>query len=100
MAAAVGTLTGCVVVPADRYYDGYYGGAVTTAPPGEVAEVVTVAPGPGYFWIGGYWNWVGHRHVWVGGHWQAHRPGYHWQAHRWHRDRSGWRAAPGHWQRR
>lgn len=92
-------LAACVVVPADRYGYGY-GDVVMTAPPGEVVETVPVAPGPAYFWIGGYWNWVGSRHVWVGGHWQAPRPGYGWVPHRWYRDGAGWRAAPGHWQRR
>ncbi len=95
--ALVLPLTACVVVPADPYG---YGGVVMTAPPGEIAETVPVAPGPGYFWIGGYWNWVGARHVWVGGHWQAYRPGYGWVPHRWYRDGRGWRAAPGHWQPR
>lgn len=100
LAATASALAGCVVVPADQYYGGAYGEPVMAAPPPAPGEVVTVAPGPGYFWIGGYWNWVGHRHVWVGGHWEAHRAGYVWAPHRWYRDGSGWRAAPGHWQRR
>jgi len=106
-AVLAGGLSACVVVPADSYYGGGYGGAygggyggvVTTAPPGPQYEVATVAPGPGYFWIGGFWNWVGNRHVWTGGRWEAHRPGYHWAPHRWQRESNGWRAAPGHWQR-
>lgn len=96
-------MTACVVVPADQYYRGGYGAygeVINTAPPGDPGEVVTVSPGPGYFWIGGYWNWVGNRHVWVGGRWEAHRSGYAWAPHRWYREGPGWRAAPGHWQRR
>lgn len=99
LAAAVCALAGCVVVPADQYYRGY-GETVMTAPPPDQSEVIGVAPAPGYFWIGGYWNWVGGRHAWVGGRWEANRPGYAWAPHRWYRDGRGWRAAPGHWQRR
>ncbi len=98
---------GCVLVPArGGYYGGapadggyYSGGPVAVAPPPVQAEVITVAPGTGYLWIGGFWNWVGHRHVWVGGHWAQHRPGHQWVPHQWHRDGPGWRAAPGHWRR-
>lgn len=97
LAAGIGVLAGCVVVPADPYYGGGYTGV---APPPDAPEVVTVAPGPAYFWIGGFWNWVGNRHVWVGGRWEARRPGYAWEPHRWHRDGQGWRASPGRWQRR
>lgn len=104
--------TGCVVVPArGGYYGGapggaqaeggyYSGGPVAVAPPPMHAEVITVAPGPAYIWIGGFWNWVGHRHAWVGGRWEQQRPGHHWVPHQWHRDGPGWRAAPGHWRRR
>lgn len=88
-------LTGCVVVPADPYY----GGAVTVAPPAPQVEVVGVAPYPGYVWLGGYWNWTGHRHEWVGGHWDAPRPGYRWVPHRWSQGRDGWRLNRGYWQR-
>ena len=26
-------------------------------------------PGPDYFWVDGYWNWMGGRYSWVGGYW-------------------------------
>ena len=89
-------LDACVVVPAEP---AYYGGApVAVAPPAPQAEVIGVAPGPGYFWIGGYWNWYGGRYAWYPGHWEAPRGGYHWVPHQWYRDGAGWRARPGHWQ--
>ena len=51
---------------------GYVDLAVTDeAPPPPQEEVVGVAPGPGYFWIGGVWFWEGGRHVWHPGHWEA-----------------------------
>jgi hypothetical protein len=94
--AASLALSGCIVVPA-----GHYGGrAVMVAPPQPQPEVVVAAPGPGFFWIPGFWNWYGDRHVWVGGHWEAHRPGYQWAPHHWEREGQGWRDHPGHWEQR
>ena len=103
-------LSACIVVPSGRHYGGYSGGqpgpgayesdaAVMVAPPAPQVDVIINAPGPGYFWIGGFWNWIGGRHLWVGGHWQAHRPGYYWAPHAWQRHGQGWRARPGQWQR-
>jgi hypothetical protein len=88
-------LGGCVVARAP----GYYGGAVVTAPPAPQVEVVGVVPVPGYVWFGGYWNWVGGRHVWVAGHWGPGRPGYHWVPHTWVHAGGGWRMSEGHWAR-
>ena len=47
-------------------------------PPPLRHEVVVVRPGPGYAWVGGYWNWRPgyHRYVWVPGYW-AHPPRPH-----------------------
>ena len=92
---AAALLSGCYVGPAP----GYYGGVVTVAPPAPQVEVYGVAPYPGAVWIGGYWNWVGGRHVWVGGHWDHGRPGYHWVPHAWVHEGGGWRMHQGHWAR-
>jgi hypothetical protein len=110
--ASSSLLSACIVVPAHRHHDGGYptggpqtqpgypGDVVVVAPPPAQVDVVIAPPGPGYFWIGGFWNWVGGRHVWVGGRWEAHRPGYAWAPHQWHRHGGGWRSAPGRWERR
>ena len=93
------TLSACVVVPAGRHYGG--GGAVVSvAPPAVQAEVIGVAPSPGWLWISGYWAWSGSRHTWVPGRWEAPRPGHEWVPHRWERDGRGWREHPGRWHRR
>ena len=97
-------LAGCVVTPVGpRAYVGVGVsvpvGVVAVAPPPPQPEYIGVAPVPGYVWFGGYWNWVGGRHVWVAGHWGPGRPGYHWVAHTWVRAGGGWRMAPGHWAR-
>ena len=78
LAAAVAfTVSACVVEPARGYYagGGYYTGAVTIAPPAPQVEVYGAPPVAGYVWLGGYWNWVGNRHVWVEGRWSAPRVG-------------------------
>jgi hypothetical protein len=91
-------LAGCVVEPARPVY--YSGEVVAVAPPPVREEVIGVAPGPGYFWIGGYWGWAGGRHEWVAGRWEAPREGYRWVPHAWAREERGWRLHPGHWERR
>ena len=101
------SLGACIVVPVGRPHDGrsrsdgddYGGEVVTVAPPAPQVDVVIAAPGPGFFWIGGYWAWVGGRHVWIGGRWQAHRPGLRWVPYGWYRQPGGWRARPGRWEK-
>ncbi len=63
-------------------------------PPGLRVEVVPRAPGVGYVWRPGYWNWYGGRYVWVGGVYVHQGPGYgHWVPGHW--SRRGW--IPAHW---
>ena len=97
-------VSGCVVRERVVYRQGpppaAVGGEVVVdeAPPAPIVETVTVAPGPGFVWIGGNWVWRGHW-AWEGGRW-AHppRPGAVWVAHRYeYRNgvhvfvRGGWR---------
>ena len=112
---AVAMLGGCVVVPAGRRHAGPGGGGggygapgpdvddegpvVMVAPPAVQVEVMPVMPGPGYFWIGGYWTWRAGRHVWIGGRWESARPGRVWVPHAWRPYGRGWREVPGHWRR-
>ncbi len=72
---------------------------VSIAPPAPVVEVRAVAPGPGYFWIGGFHRWNGAAYVWVPGRW-ALPPRAHgvWVAGHWrHHARHGWYWIDGHW---
>jgi len=55
-------LSGCIVVPAHRYYGGG----------GYVAEPAVVSPG---IWVDGYWGWEGGRRRWYDGHYER-RDGY------------------------
>ncbi|PWB41305.1 MAG: hypothetical protein C3F19_06610 [Rhodocyclales bacterium] len=97
IAAAVSSLTlaGCAVAPASNGY--VYYEPVMVAPPPPRVEVITVAPYPGYVWIGGYWGWNGRAHHWVPGRWEAPRPGHYWEPHRWEPQGKGWRERPGQW---
>ena len=71
----------------------YYG-----PPPPPHAEVVGVAPGPGYVWIHGRWAWRGGNYVWVVGHWTA-RPGYAsvWVDGRWENRGGNYVFVDGYW---
>jgi hypothetical protein len=43
-----------------------------TAVPAPLVEAIPVAPGPGYDWVPGYWNWDGTTWVWVYGGWRPY----------------------------
>jgi WXXGXW repeat (2 copies) len=69
-------------------------------PPPPRVEVITQAPGPDYFWIGGRWNYVNSRWVWINGRYDRHphfHPGGGWEAGRWETrgNNSVWHE--GHW---
>ena len=70
---------------------------VYEAPPPVRAEVVTVAPGPEYYWVPGYYSWNG-RWVWIGGRWSL-RPHPHaiWVGPRYVRRGHGYLYYRGYW---
>ena len=47
-------------------------GVAGRVPPAPQPEMVVVAPGPDYIWVGGSWVWLGDRWGWHRGYW--HRP--------------------------
>ncbi|MGA3065828.1 MAG: hypothetical protein ABSF29_03160 [Tepidisphaeraceae bacterium] len=67
-------------------------------PPQDQVEVVGVAPGPDYIWIGGYWVWHGDHYDWIHGRW-GHRPwgGAVWVGGHWQHGSGGWFYARGYW---
>ena len=89
-------LAGCIVAEP----------AVVQAPPpapAPQAEVVPVAPGPAYVWVGGHWAWRGRRHgyVWVPGYWGIPaQPGYVWVPAHWEARPGGYLWIEGHWRAR
>jgi len=74
---------------------------VETAPPPPPSQTVVVAaPGPGYLWVDGEWEWSGSGWVWIGGRWMLPpSPGVVWIRGTWYHGPHGWYHSPGHWRR-
>jgi len=72
---------------------------VRVAPPAPIVEARVVAPGPGYFWVPGYYVWNGAAYAWRPGLWErAPRARAVWVPGRWVRDRRhGWYFVAGRW---
>src|SRR5215467_8033017 len=71
---------------------------IRTGPPPLRAEVVGVAPGPGYVWVPGYYRYERSGYVWVGGRYERPpRARARWTPAHWERDRRGWYFVEGHW---
>ncbi|MEO5925290.1 MAG: hypothetical protein ABIR70_15825 [Bryobacteraceae bacterium] len=83
----------------DPYYNGQYDNgqyndpnynngnqgvyAPAPPPPPSYAYQRPPIPGSGYYWIDGYWNYLGGRYAWVGGYWaQPPYAGGYWVAPR------------------
>jgi WXXGXW repeat (2 copies) len=72
---------------------------IAQPPPASRVEVMGRAPGPGYFWLSGYWRWTGGRHVWVAGRWEPYRSGHFWVMAHWVRAGVNYRFVGGYWRR-
>jgi hypothetical protein len=86
-ASFIALAAGCVVAvrpaPVTVYAPPPEEVVVTDLPPAPVAEVVGVAPEPGFVWIGGYYHWAGSRWAWYAGHYERPpHPGARWIAPR------------------
>ena len=81
--------------------DGTYYAGVTVGPPAPlVYGPVGVAPGAGYVWTDGYYDWVGTRWVWRPGRWgRPPHPGYVWRRPYYEHYRNGYRVHQGRWAR-
>lgn len=79
-----------------------YFAAVTVGPPAPVAVgPVGVAPGLGWVWTDGYYDWGGTSWIWRPGRWaRPPRPGYVWRRPAYRPYRNGYRVTPGRWVRR
>jgi hypothetical protein len=52
---------------------------VTGPPPPDVVESVTVSPGPGFIWVGGFYEWGPRGWGWHRGYWgRPPHPGMRW----------------------
>ena len=71
---------------------------VRIAPPAPVVETRVVAPGPGYFWVPGYYAWDGAAYAWTPGRWELPpRSRARWVAAHWQHERRGWFFVAGRW---
>ncbi len=85
------TMSGASAAPAQG------GVVVAQPPPPPPVETIVVAPGPGYVWVAGEWEWH-NRWVWIGGHWvYPPRPHAVWVGGTWSRGPRGYHRTPGHW---
>lgn len=70
---------------------------VDDGPPPPQAESAVAAPGPGYVWVPGSWEWQG-RWIWLGGYWAwPPHPAAVWVEGYWVRSPYGWHRVPGYW---
>jgi hypothetical protein len=71
---------------------------VRVGPPPPRHEAVVVAPGPGYVWVPGYYQWSGTAYVWAPGRY-VHPPrvGAVWVAPHWVHHSHGWYVVAGRW---
>jgi hypothetical protein len=74
------------------------GYALAYGPPPPRYGALGYAPGPGYVWTEGYWNYAGGNWAWVGGRWQR-PPRAHavWAAPEWRREGGRYRFHRGYW---
>ena len=81
---------------------GVYFAHVSVGPPAPlVFGPVGVAPGPGWVWTEGYYDWVRGSWVWRPGRWaRPPYPGYVWRSPTYERYRDGYRVHRGRWARR
>jgi hypothetical protein len=63
---------------------------VEAGPPPPPVEVMIAYPGPGFVWVGGYWDGAPGNYRWSRGHWDRPPAGRgHWMAPHWDRDNAG-----------
>jgi hypothetical protein len=55
-------------------------------------------PGPGFFWVEGFWQPRGHGYRWVPGHWErGPYEGAYWVHPHYDHYQEGWQFHEGHW---
>ena len=68
------------------------------APPAPRYAVVGVAPGPGYVWTEGFYDYRGGGYVWVSGRWmRPPRPRAVWVPGAWVQGHRGYEFRRGYW---
>ena len=88
-------LGGCAVVAIPPVP--YIATRVIMTPPAPRIEVISAAPAPGWYWVGGHWRWEGNRYEWMVGHWAEPRPNEVFVQARWVQQGAAWVFQPGQW---
>ena len=74
---------------------------VSSAPPAEKAESARPeAPGFGYIWVDGYWDYLDGTYVWRDGRWVKGKPDYEYVRARYEYNGKSWIFHRPHWKRR
>jgi hypothetical protein len=58
------------------------------------------APGSGYIWVAGYWDYLDGNYIWRGGHWLQANAQYEYIRASYDHDGEGWVFHRPHWKRR
>ena len=75
--------------------------SVNSAPPPEKTEGTRpAAPGYGYIWVAGYWDYLDGNYIWRDGRWVQGKPDYEYVRARYEYDGKAWVFHRPHWKRR
>ncbi len=75
--------------------------AVKSAPPTDKAEdAKPTAPGFGFIWVAGYWDYLDGNYIWRDGRWMQGKADYEYVRARYEHDGQGWVFHRPHWKRR
>jgi hypothetical protein len=74
---------------------------VAQAPPADKAEdAKPVAPGFGYIWVAGYWDYLDGNYIWRSSRWVQGKPDYEYVRARYDQVGQQWTFHRPHWKRR
>ena len=74
---------------------------VNAPPPADKADAEKpAAPGFGYIWVAGYWDYLDGNYIWRAGRWMQGKPDYEYVRARYEHDGKGWVFHRPHWKRR
>jgi hypothetical protein len=105
LALAFTLSTGCSVISSDTSAGSDKNALTLTvreAPPAEKEEAKDhpSAPGFGYIWVAGYWDYLDGNYVWRDGRWVLAKPDYEYVRARYEFDGKAWLFHRPHWKKR
>jgi hypothetical protein len=74
---------------------------VSQPPPADKVEEKATAPGYGYIWVAGYWDYIAGSYMWRPGRWVQGKADYEYVRAKYERDgNNAWTFTRPHWKRR